>query len=235
MTYPEDDLYDLPLLAGELSEKKSHLDDPAIPTWKLSAVKTSKQRRDLLITGVTSSLMTTLVMFGLFVAVYRYAQSRPLLWESSTGSQRPGTISCGTTMKEAISRGCIFDELSMTWMPQKCTQSYNDQYMAANDSGPFLYWVDRKGEQLLDDPSLHAGGGSTFWTSRRNHIVHCQYNLYRLADALKSGEYIGHEEGQSLSDHMHHCVMTMAEFALKAPAHDLNHIDVITEPGFSYC
>ena len=123
----------------------------------------------------------------------------------------------------------------MMWMPQKCTQSYSDQYMVANDSGPFLYWVDRKGEQLLDDPSLHVGGGSVFWTTRRNHIVHCQYNLYRLADALRSGEYIGHDDGQSLPDHMHHCIKTMAEFALKAPAHDIDLIDVITEPGFGYC
>ena len=198
-------------------------------------MKTSKQRRDLFIASVISSLTTVLVMLGLFVAAYRFAQSRPLLWESSIGSHRPGTVSCGTTTEEAILRSCIFDELSMMWIPPKCTQSYSDQYMVANDSGPFLYWVDRKGEQLLDDPSLHVGDGSLFWTTRRNHIVHCQYNLYRLADALRSGEYIGQDDGQSLPDHMHHCVKTMAEFALKAPAHDIDLIDVITEPGFGYC
>jgi hypothetical protein len=123
----------------------------------------------------------------------------------------------------------------MMWMPQKCTQSYSNEYMAANEGGPFLYWVDRKGEQLLDDPSLHVGGGSMFWTSRRNHVVHCQYSLYRLMGVLRSGEYIGQDYGKSLLDHMHHCVKTMAEFALKAPTYEIDIIDVITEPSFGYC
>jgi hypothetical protein len=43
MTYPEDDSDDLPLLADEPSEMKNHLDDPALPSWSLSAMKTSKQ------------------------------------------------------------------------------------------------------------------------------------------------------------------------------------------------
>jgi hypothetical protein len=191
--------------------------------------------RDLFIASVISSLTTVLVMLGLFIAAYRYDQSRPLLWESSISRHRPGTVSRGTTTEEAMSRGCIFDELSMMWMPQKCTQSWGDQYKVANNGGPFLYWVDQKGEQLLDDPSLHVGGGSTFWTSTRNHIVHCQYNLYRVADALRSGEYVGHDDDLSLSDHMHHCVMMITEFALRAPAHEIDAIDVITEPSFGYC
>lgn len=65
--------------------------------------------------------------------------------------------------------------------------------------------------------------------------MHCQYNLYRLAESLRTGSYVGHDDGQALSEHLHHCVMNMAEFALKAPSHALDVTDVITEPGFGYC
>ncbi|THY46567.1 hypothetical protein D6C98_07436 [Aureobasidium pullulans] len=227
MPHSEDVSDDLPLLDGELSESGNRTD--------YLIADSPKRRRRIVLASLLSSLTTVFIMLGIFDAGYRLLRSQPLLWESLIGSHRPGTVSCGSSTAEAVSRGCVFDELQMSWMPQKCTRRYSDQYMVANDGGPFLYWVDRTGRELLDDPSLHAGNGSIFWTSRRNHIVHCQYNLYRLADALRSGEYIGHDDGQTLSDHMHHCVMTMAEFALKAPAHQLDVTDIITEAGFAYC
>jgi len=236
MTYPKDDLDDLPLLAADEPFDKEHqLDNSVVPSWSISAIQSSRQYRNLFIASIASCFTTILLMLGVFTLTNRLFLSRPILWESAIDSHRPGTVWCGATTEEAISHDCIFDELSMMWMPRKCTQSYNDQYMVANNGGPFLYWVDRHGKQLIDDPSHHAGGGSIFWTSRRNHIVHCQYNLYRLADALRSGEYIGHDDGQSLTDHMHHCIRTMTEFALKAPAHEIDVNDVITEAGFGYC
>ena len=240
MSYRDSDSLDLPLLTDELSEKTDRRQNSSRScsdalAQGFFAKKISTQRRRLILAIVASSLITTLILLGIFLAAYRHDQSLPLRWESAINDQRPGTVSCGTTTEEEISRGCIFDELSMVWMPQKCSQRYNDEYMTANGGGPFPYWVDREASERLDNPSLHVGGGRTFWTSRRNHIVHCQYNLYRLADALTSGDYIAHDNGQSLSDHMHHCVMTMTEFALKAPAHEIDITDVITEPGFGYC
>ncbi|KEQ90519.1 hypothetical protein AUEXF2481DRAFT_45078 [Aureobasidium subglaciale EXF-2481] len=227
MPQSEDGSDDLPLLYSELSEK-----DNGMNCW---IADLPQRRRMIILASLLSFFATTSIMLGILAVAHRVLLSQPLLWEYSIGSQRPGTVSCGTSTAEAVSRGCMFDELQMSWMPQKCTRSYRDQYMVANDGGPFLYWIDRTGKELLDDPSLHAGNGSIFWTSRRNHIVHCQYNLYRLADVLRSGDYIGHDDGQTLSDHMHHCVMTMAEYALKAPAHQLDVTDIITEAGFAYC
>lgn len=227
MSHSKDPYIELLLLGSEPDQKDFQAD--------LITVGFPKRPQGYILASLLSSFVTILVMLGIFAAAYRVLQSQPLLWESSVGRQRPGTVSCGSSTEEAISRNCVFDELQMSWMPQKCTRSYSDQYMVANNGGRFLYWTDRTRKELLDDPSLHAGNGSIFWTSRRNHIVHCQYNLYRLADALRSGDYIGHDDGQTLSDHMHHCVMTMTEFALKAPEHQLDVTDVITEAGFAYC
>ena len=179
--------------------------------------------------------MTVFFMLAIYGMATRQAQSRPLRWETAVNRHRPGTLSCGATLEEAISRNCVFDELSMMWMPQKCTQSYNRQYTSANHGGPWDYWLDEKGEQSISDPSQHTGDGQTFWTTTRAHVVHCQYNLYRLVHALKTGDYIGQMDDSSISDHMHHCIRTMADFAMKAPAEGLDIVDVIVEPSFGWC
>jgi len=121
------------------------------------------------------------------------------------------------------------------YMPQKCTQAFGDEYLAANDGKAYDYWTDRHAVQLVDDPSLHVGNAS-LWTSRRNHLVHCQYYLCRLARVLKSGEYLGQDyHSVSLSDHVDHCVMLMANSALKSPAEELDVTEIYTGVSLGFC
>lgn len=227
------------LLSGELLTEKEQEDDaycrrPCTRRWT-SLLIWSKRHSLPLCTSAISFVAAVLLMLGIFVAIDRFQRGQPLRWESSVDRFRPGTTSCGATMEEAHARDCVFDDLSLLWIPRKCTQNFNKEYMTANGGQPFSYWMDRNGTEALQDLGSHVEPGKFFWTSRRNHIVHCQYNLYRLADALQTGEYVGHDDGQDLSEHLHHCVMTMTEFALMAPAHELDVTDVITEPGFGYC
>jgi len=108
--------------------------------------------------------------------------------------------------------------------------------MTANNGSAFPYWTDRHAKELISGhPSIYAESDTIFWTSRRNHIYHCQYNLFRLADSLRTGAYIAHNEEQSVVDHIHHCVKTIMEFALQAPAQEIDATDVIVEATFGFC
>ncbi|KAG9243663.1 hypothetical protein BJ878DRAFT_568255 [Calycina marina] len=233
MGYHEDDMDDSPLLEDELLAKKNS--NTNIPPWSVSRTKTSKHYRNIVVACALSCLTTALLMFAGYIVARRQSLGKPFLWEAYIGPQRPGSIHCGASVEEAQANDCFFDQLSMQWQPKKCTQSYLDDYMTANDGGAFLYWTDRHASSRIDDPSLHVGGGQIFWTSRRNHIFHCQYNLYRLVHALKTGEYVAHAEEQSVTDHMHHCIREITSFALLSPARDLEITDIITEPSFAFC
>lgn len=234
----EDDVVDTPLLLEEDGDEKAsdldhtHASDRFPRDWRC---RRSTKLWDVGIASGASTTLTILVALGLWYLSYQHNMSAPLRWEAAVDHRRPGTISCGDTREEALARGCTFDLLSMMYMPSKCTTAYSEVYLTADNDQPFAYWTDRHAQYRVDDPSLHAGN-ATLWTSRRNHLVHCQYYLYRLAHVLKTGEYLGQDyDDVSLSQHMQHCVMVLTEFALKSPADELDVTDIYSQVSFGYC
>lgn len=243
-----DDLSELPLLRDELLEDDCGFQTRATPQPRSHSEKYDfektitgssshydvlrhrKCRRAIIIAVILSSLTTFTLMLAAWTLSVRMSRAQPFVYDEYFNRERPGTITCGNTTDEAISRGCRFDELADLWLPTKCSNAFEKEYLKTNNGGPFVYWTDTTGQHLVSNRSLYVGG-NTYFSTTRDHLVHCEYNLYRFAHALKTGEPIGHDG--TFSDHMHHCANMLGMFANKAPG--IDNIDVTTESGFGYC
>ena len=224
----------VPLLPAELTDEKCgrpFSEDSREPPMPLG-IPRRKHRRAVLLGSLASSLATASVLIGLGSAWIRYREqwSGPFIYDAYFSIESSHFGGCGTTVKEAISNNCRFDELSDLWLPQSCSHKYEREYLQSNDGGPFLYWTDPSGKNQVSNRSQYAGG-ATYYSSTRDHLKHCEFNLYRFADSLETGERVGHRD--AFSDHMHHCAMILSKYAYLAP--DIDNIDVDTVSTFGFC
>lgn len=59
---------------------------------------------------------------------------------------------CGKSVKEALAKGCIFDELSTAWLPERCRDEELLAELTTKGDGPngtWLYWADKEHTQPL--------------------------------------------------------------------------------------
>ncbi|MCJ1301988.1 hypothetical protein MMC08_004789 [Hypocenomyce scalaris] len=242
---------DLPLLPHELADEKHrsqsetpppqihnrhrHIIDTFDPLSETAAVRRRRKIYTIIITSFISCLATVFVIAGLWTFLHKRAiltitASTPFKYDQFYSVDSPQATGCGSTVEEAIALDCRFDELSDLWLPRKCSRKYEEEYLRTNDGGPFVYWLDPEGKHVITDRSQYAGG-ATYYSTTRDHLRHCEYNLYRFADSLMTGELVGHSEG--FGPHMHHCAQILGKFANLAP--DIDNIDVDTVSTFGYC
>ncbi|KAG9243662.1 hypothetical protein BJ878DRAFT_568254 [Calycina marina] len=238
------DLSDLPLLPDSyeehsLSQSGSSGTEEFIPrqytrdTFLPSPETTASRRRGQLyiitITVFISCLMTSLIIAGLLSYTHN-SISTPFIYDNFFATNAPGTVGCGSTVAEAKALGCHFDELGDMWLPERCPRTYEAEYLVSNNGGPFFYYTNIDGKELVANRSELAGL-QTYYSSTRDHLRHCEYNFYRFADSLVSGERVGHEN--KFGPHMHHCAQILGQFANLAP--NIDNIDVDTVSTFGYC
>jgi hypothetical protein len=210
-------------------------EDGFAPLSKIAAVSQRRQLYTVITTSAISCFTTTFVITCLWALLHKQAiftnpPSTPFIFDKFYSINSSRMTGCGNTINEAIALNCSFDELSDLWLPQKCSRKYADEYSRTNNGGPFLYWVDPKGSQIVTDRSQYAGG-AVYYSTTRDHLRHCEYNLYRFADSLMTGELVGHSG--PFGPHMHHCAQILGKFANLAPA--IDNIDVDTKSEFGYC
>jgi len=76
----------------------------------------------------------------------------------------PPRVDCGTTVEEAREKGCTFDQLMKTWLPQECPRFGLEEHLAAgfaagNDTGnQWRYYRDR---EKTDEISIEELAEST--------------------------------------------------------------------------
>ncbi|KAL6808387.1 hypothetical protein V8C40DRAFT_278849 [Trichoderma camerunense] len=82
---------------------------------------------------------------------------------------------CGDSIREAISRNCIYDTLATAWLPPYC----RDEELTAEfdkagpgPDGAWAYFADQEGKVPLNRSEVAALGdkGGSFWASRDWHI-----------------------------------------------------------------
>lgn len=127
-------------------------------------------------------------------------------------------LDCGSSVEEAIGRGCTFDHLTLLWLPQECVRTGNDEFRQYNDeNGAWHYWTDKQGTNTITDLP-HALDKEGFWTTQREHTAHCAFVFMRLVDAA-NGDGIFDQKTWSY-EHGEHCARLLLERAMKAPGLD---------------
>lgn len=90
------------------------------------------------------------------------------------------TVSCscgGTTVAEAISRGCKFTPLAIAWLPAHCLDmELAEEFDRAGPGGEWEYWADLNGTipMTREEISILADTeGAVFYTTQEWHVMHC--------------------------------------------------------------
>jgi hypothetical protein len=239
---------DLPLLPYELTNDKHHYESERLfsDTHKhidnaldKAATAITIQRRRTLYTILLTNCITCLTTISVIAATWILLSERARWTISSRATFVYDEVysinslqarGCGSTVEEATALGCQFDELSDLWLPKACSRKYEEEYLRSNNGRAFVYWSDPNGDHVITNRSQYAGV-ATYFSTTRDHLRHCEYNLYRFADSLTTGDSVGHAEG--FGPHMHHCANVLGKFANLAP--DIDNIDVDTESTFGFC
>ena len=214
------------------SKEEDEYQNEAEPVWKPTFILNNESKK-VLTASVLTSVSTVVVMISLWLLwgqIQQSLQHKPFIYDLAFTRDGAGVVSCGESVPEAIALGCTFDELADLWLPPKCSRTYADQYAHSNDGGPFLYYADKEGRYEISNRSLYVGE-EIYWSTTRDHLVHCAFNMFRFAHSLRYGSIVGHDG--TFSGHVEHCATLLSQYALQAPG--IDNIDVETQSGFGYC
>lgn len=128
-----------------------------------------------------------------------------------TISKFPKPVSCscgGTTVAEALSRGCIFTPLALGWLPPQCLDmELSDDFdkQGPLPGGEWPYWAELNGTTRLtrEEMGLLAEVGGVFYTTQEWHIMHCMYTWRKHYRSKFTGVTV--ERRSNGIDHIHHC------------------------------
>ncbi|KIY02392.1 uncharacterized protein Z520_02530 [Fonsecaea multimorphosa CBS 102226] len=121
-------------------------------------------------------------------------------------------LTCGKTREEARTRGCIYDTLSNAWIPGQCRDDFS--IMEYELDGSWYPFADRNRTQPLQKEEL--GDLDFYYTSLRDHIVHCAALWRRQFRAWSEGwRYLD----DVLVDPVHtmHCSKYLVDWTDKIP------------------
>ncbi|EXJ58088.1 hypothetical protein A1O7_05512 [Cladophialophora yegresii CBS 114405] len=92
-------------------------------------------------------------------------------------------LTCGATREEARTRGCIYDTLSNAWIPGQCRDDFSVMEYELDES--WYPFADVNRTQPLGKEEL--GDLDFYYTSLRDHIVHCAALWRRQFRAFSEG------------------------------------------------
>jgi len=143
-------------------------------------------------------------------------------------------IKCGTSTEEARSNGCVYDILANHYVHESCFDEISTQSYMNEGTSWIGYLEKNKTTQLTTIEEM--GDYDVYWTSQRDHIVHCgemwkrQYRAFtqnwRYIDAITANE-----------EHTFHCanyLVAMTDWAVIA-GRDWRQEPNTVEVGFAGC
>jgi hypothetical protein len=131
------------------------------------------------------------------------------------------TLSCGNSTTEAESLGCKYDPLSACWLHQQCPHDYSKEFETFNDGKPFVYYYDEAmTHQMKDYDEVGHNTQGFYWTSLREHLVHCLYLLRRGHDVHMRGDRL--DDMLAKMEHVDHCTNFLANW-FKRPDPELDN------------
>lgn len=145
--------------------------------------------RSTIVSHLAVFIATTLVWGDVFLLSLHFAPSSRIIYQYETSSSSSGHpqqspkpvhshkalaneidyLTCGTSVAEAKSRGCIYDTLDNAWIPGQCRDDFS--IMEYELDGSWFPYADENRTQPLNKDEL--GDRDFYYTSLWDHIVHC--------------------------------------------------------------
>ncbi|KAI1535465.1 hypothetical protein A1F96_10295 [Pyrenophora tritici-repentis] len=134
--------------------------------------------------------------------------------QASAGYKAGTAKLCGSSPAEAEAAGCVFDLMTVSWLPLECYDGeLTTKFM---EEGPWNFYLSNstRPEALPEErtkiPSLEAISKTTelMWTDRRFHVFHCIYGWKMMHRAIERGWKM--ESSLATYHHTEHCSDTLA-------------------------
>lgn len=107
--------------------------------------------------------------------------------------RNPTICDCGSSIAEAQSRGCKYDELALAWLPDRCRdESLRVQFVVAGDGpgGRWLHWRYQNKTGLLTDEQVAAfadSPGGRLYSPAKWFVAQCIFYWRKQIRAPVSG------------------------------------------------
>jgi hypothetical protein len=175
--------------------------EPDIPAFADNGTR-RRRRRDLTICLVAVSI-TLAIIIG--IGTFR---TQAAIKSSETPSTTNDWL-CGNSSAEAISRGCSFDQLAWSWLPDYCPHYANEEFIEAEN---WKYYFDQHGEAEVGnhDALMKAlDSHAQLWTQRREHATHCVFLFLSLGQIIRDGTR--YTDKLTRYKHVLHCAQIILE------------------------
>ncbi|KAH8821803.1 hypothetical protein F5884DRAFT_769089 [Xylogone sp. PMI_703] len=199
------------------------------------AVKKSIQQHSFQTRFILTTVVLLLVLIGMIttIVVWIDDKGRIMKWDHvrldyNAPKRRP--LTCGNSTEEAEALGCVYDALAANWLHKDCPRDYADEFYYYNNGTPWPYWKDQRGTQQMTLYELAHNG--YYWSSTREHLVHCSFILKRGHDVMSRGDRMDGLVGKL--EHANHCAQFLME-NLGVPEKDLDRIRTYGTIGFLTC
>lgn len=137
-------------------------------------------------------------------------------------------IHCGSSVEEARSRDCTYDILNNHWVPSSCIDGPAIQEYQAD--GSWYGYADWNHTRRLDIKTM--GETPVYYTSERDHIVHCAMLWRKQYRALMDGrKYLDSIVVDAA--HTMHCSKFLIEMTERGP--DFSTMPIKVHVGFAGC
>ncbi|KAK0385267.1 hypothetical protein NLU13_7743 [Sarocladium strictum] len=186
-------------------------------------------------------LTTVLLSVSTIVLATLYARNLQSPAKYNTYLKDNRLLTCGESVAEAKGLGCHFDLLAKAWLPEACPRhglaefaSLDTALMNINtssaddgnhktDMNHWRYYSAKHGGREISVDELaamadHLSEDTRYWTTRREHSVHCAWMLLRLAYAYTNGLRGDHMVRSY--EHARHCVHNLLDKSMYAPGQD---------------
>lgn len=196
------------------------------------------------ITGLLMVLMLLVVAVIAAIAVEPFRQALLTKDSSSESLAYPATLkgqrqcrpptprtrySCGNSTTEARALGCAYDALAGCWLHNGCPHDFTPEFSTFNNGKPFQYFYDEAATKPMKDYTEVGDNPDFYWTSVREHLVHCLYLLRRGHDIHMRGDRLDNILGDL--EHVDHCTNMLANW-LRRPDPELEKVGT---QGYTHC
>ncbi|KAH9903578.1 hypothetical protein F4778DRAFT_734718 [Xylariomycetidae sp. FL2044] len=170
----------------------------------------------------TITIIITSLIWGLITYIHLHSNSRRAdfstghpdahTYDRNSSFVNPATdtfIDCGSrTTQEYQANGCEYDILMNAWLPSQCIDRGSILSYQEEDDESWQGYADAARTELI--PYAELGGYAMYYTSARDHTVHCLMMWKRQFRAFSEGwRYV--DRGTTVANHTDHCV----EFLLR--------------------
>ena len=174
-------------------------------------------------TGILCSAVTTVI---LAILVLKHQDA------SRLEGPKLRTLHCGNNTTDARALGCQFDSLSFSWIPTECIDVKTDA-----DYQQAVLWQgysDSTATKVLSTEEMSERvWPHTYWSSRREHVVHCAFTWQRQHKGYLEGGLKMDDNVRSY-EHTLHCMDILMSYAGMG-MEEIETIDVQTSVDFSTC